>query len=288
MCDDEIHQGTPLDPKLSRRAFGAATFAVTALSAAELQAQAAVGEKDVSLKTPDGTCDAALFTPGGQGKHPGVLVWPDIMGLRPVFRDMGRRLASQGYVVLVVNPFYRSGPANTVTAGMDFANPEGRAGLMKLAGALNQETAFRDGPAFQAFLDAQPQVDKRKKLGVQGYCMGGPLTIRTAASVPARYGAAITFHGGGLATDKPDSPHLLAPKIKARVVNLIADNDDKRDPTAKDKLKQAFDAAGVSNKEEVYAGCAHGWTVKGSAVYNEAGAERAWAEMSALYTSALA
>lgn len=287
MCDDDIHQGTPLDPALSRRAFGATAFAVTAFSAAELQAQAAVVEKDVSVTTPDGSCDAALFTPPGRGRHPGVVIWPDIMGLRPVFRDMGRRLASQGYVVLVVNPFYRAGPA-TASAGLDFMKPEGRAGLVKMAQALNQETAFSDGKAFAAFLDAQPQVDKRRKLGVQGYCMGGPLTIRTAAAVPERYGAAVTFHGGGLATDKPDSPHLLAPRLKARLAILVADNDDQRDPKAKETLKAALDAAKVPSKVEVYAGCAHGWTVKGSPVYNEAGAERAWAELTATYKAALA
>ena len=288
MCDDDIHQGTPLDPALSRRAFGGAAFAATVFSASELRAQAAVVESDVTVKTPDGMCDAALFLPPGRGRHPGVLIWPDIMGLRPVFRDMGRRLSAQGYVVLVVNPFYRSGPAATASAGLDFMKPDQRAQLMKMAGALTQEAALSDGAAMAAFLDTQPQVDRKKKLGVQGYCMGGPLTLRTAASTPARYGAAITFHGGGLATDKPDSPHLLAPKIKAEVVCLVADNDDKRDPKAKETLKAALDAAKLKSKVEVYDGCAHGWTVKGSPVYNEAGAERAWAEMTALYKRALA
>jgi len=287
MCDDEIHQGL-IDPTVSRRAFGlsaaaAATLAAT-LSATMAHAQDSVVEKDVDVKTPDGTADAALFYPKGKGKWPAVLIWTDILGLRPVFRDMGRRLAAQGYVVLVPNPFYRAGRAPAVTEGMDFSKAEDRPKFMKLAGGISGPDAVeKDAPAFLAFLDAQPQTDKKKKAGTQGYCMGGPLVYRTAAAVPERIGGAVTCHGGGLVTQTAASPHLLIPKMKAEVYSAVAANDDARSPTDKDVLKKAFADAGKKATVVVYDGCQHGWCVKGSAVYNEAGAEKAWAELTALY-----
>jgi len=287
MCDDEIHQGL-IDPTVSRRAFGlsaaaAATLAAT-LSATMAHAQESVVEKDVDVKTPDGTADAALFYPKGKGKWPAVLIWTDILGLRPVFRDMGRRLAAQGYVVLVPNPFYRAGRAPAVTEGMDFSKAEDRPKFMKLAGGISGPDAVeKDAPAFLAFLDAQPQTDKKKKAGTQGYCMGGPLVYRTAAAVPERIGGAVTCHGGGLVTQTAASPHLLIPKMKAEVYSAVAANDDARSPTDKDVLKKAFADAGKKATVVVYDGCQHGWCVKGSAVYNEAGAEKAWAELTALY-----
>jgi carboxymethylenebutenolidase len=174
-----------------------------------------------------------------------------------------------------------------VGPNFDFNKPEDRNKVLPLAGALTEAVAMRDGAAFIAFLDAQPQTNKKAKAGVQGYCMGGPLTLRTAAAVPARVGGAATFHGGGLATANPDSPHLLAPKMKANLLIAVADNDDMREPQAKVTLKQALDAAKLTNKVEVYAGAQHGWCVKGSAVYNEASAEKAWAELTALYKTAL-
>jgi carboxymethylenebutenolidase len=200
---------------------------------------------------------------------------------------MGRRLAAEGYVVLVPNPFYRNAKAPVVDGSFDFSKPEDRAKVMPMAAALTTDANLSDAKSYVAFLDAQPQTDKKKKMGVQGYCMGGPLTFRTAATAPNRIGAAATFHGGGLVTDKPDSPSLLIPKMKAEVLCCVADNDDKRDPTAKDKLKKAFAEAHLKATIEVYEGCNHGWTVRGSEVYNEAGAERAWAELIALYKSAL-
>ena len=287
MCDDEIHQGL-IDPTVSRRAFGlsaaaAATLAAT-LASTMAHAQESVVEKDVDVKTPDGTADAALFYPKGKGKWPAVLIWTDILGLRPVFRDMGRRLAAQGYVVLVPNPFYRAGRAPAVTEGMDFSKAEDRPKFMKLAGGISGPDAVeKDAPAFLAFLDAQPQTDKKKKAGTQGYCMGGPLVYRTAAAVPERIGGAVTCHGGGLVTQTAASPHLLIPKMKAEVYSAVAANDDARSPTDKDVLKKAFADAGKKATVVVYDGCQHGWCVKGSAVYNEAGAEKAWAELTALY-----
>jgi carboxymethylenebutenolidase len=286
MCDDDIHQGLTHDPRLSRRSFGAAAAAAVGVGGAA-QAQGTVVESDVTVKTSGGVADAALFHPAGKGRWPAVLIWTDILGLRPVFREMGRRLAAQGYVVLVPNPFYRLQRAPVVDGAFDFNKPEDRAKLMPLAASLTPEGTEQDALAFIAFLDAQPQTDKVAKAGVQGYCMGGPLTFRTAAVVPSRIGAAATFHGGGLVTAKPDSPHLLIPKMKVRAYCAVADNDDKRDPQAKVTLKAAFDAAGVPARVEVYDGADHGWCVKGSAVYNEVSAERAWAELTALYKTTL-
>jgi carboxymethylenebutenolidase len=286
MCDDMIHQGLTHDPTVSRRVFLAGTAATVVLSSTSM-AQANVVEKDVNVPMASGVSDSALFYPSGKGTWPAVLVWTDILGLRPVFREMGRRLAAEGYVVLVPNPFYRNAKAPVVDGSFDFSKPEDRAKVMPMAAALTADANISDAKAYTAFLDQQPQTDKKKKMGVQGYCMGGPLTFRTAATAANRIGAAATFHGGGLVTDKPDSPYLMIPQMKAEVLCCVADNDDKRDPTAKDKLKEKFAAAHLTATVEVYDGCNHGWTVRGSQVYNEAGAERAWAERVALYKRAL-
>jgi carboxymethylenebutenolidase len=286
MCDDDIHPGLVHDPRLSRRAFGLLTVAATGV-ASVAYADDTVEEKDVEVKTPDGTADAALFYPKAKGKYPAVLLWPDVMSLRPVFRDMGRRLASAGYVVLVPNLYYRVKKAPVVEGTFNFANPEDRAKLTPMRASVTTEGTFKDAAAYLAFLDAQPQTNKAKKAGVQGYCMGGPLSFRTAGAVPNRIGAVATFHGGGLFTDKEDSPHLLIPKTHADYLIEVADNDDKQDPTVKDKLKAAFEAAKRPAQVEVFAGAAHGWTVKGSQVYNEAAAETAWANLLALYKKAL-
>jgi len=283
MCDDFIHQGLTHDPTVSRRAFVVSSAASVVLSSASAAAQAKVMEKDVNVPMASGVSDSALFYPEGKGPWPGVLVWTDILGLRPVFREMGRRLAAEGYVVLVPNPFYRNAKAPIVDGSFDFSKPEDRAKVMPMAAALTAEANISDAKSYVAFLDQQSQTDKKKKMGVQGYCMGGPLTFRTAATQADRIGAAATFHGGGLVTDKPESPHLLIPKMEAEVLCCVADNDDQRDPAAKDKLKEAFAAAHLKATVEVYEGCSHGWTVRGSQVYNEAGAERAWSELTALY-----
>ena len=284
MCDEFIHQGLTHDPTVSRRAFGlGAAATAVALYAPAANAETKVVEKDVNVPMATGVSDSALFYPEGKGKWPAVLVWTDILGLRPVFRELGHRLAAEGYVVLVPNPFYRNAKAPVVDGTFDFSKPEDRAKVMPMAAALTADAGFSDAASYLAFLDAQPETDKKKKMGVQGYCMGGPLTFRTVATAPGRVGAAATFHGGGLVTDKPDSPHLLIPKFKAEVLCAVADNDDKRDPAAKDTLKAAFAAAHLTATVEVYEGCNHGWTVRGSQTYNEAGAERAWAALLALY-----
>lgn len=288
MCDDFIHQGLTHDPTVSRRAFGVAMGATVALRSAGAATPAKVVEKDVNVPMASGVSDSALFYPEGRGPWAGILVWTDILGLRPVFREMGQRLAAEGYVVLVPNPFYRNAKAPVVDGSFDFSKPEDRAKVMPMAQALTADANISDAKSYVAFLDAQAQTDKKKKMGVQGYCMGGPLTFRTAATASDRVGAAATFHGGGLVTDKPESPHLMIPKMHAEVLCCVADNDDQREPTAKDKLKEAFAAAHLKATVEVYTGCNHGWTVRGSQVYNEEGAERAWGELLALYKRNLA
>jgi carboxymethylenebutenolidase len=286
MCDDEIHQGQLHDPRLSRRTFGLAAAAVAGYAAsAAAQAEAKVAEKDVTVTTPDGACDAVLFTPAGKGPWPGVLIWTDIAGLRPAFRDMGRRLASSGYVVLVPNPFYRSARAPVVDASFNFNDPAQRKRLFDYRAAMTPDGIDRDAHAYIAYLDAQPQVSKKAKIGVQGYCMGGALTLQTGAA-SARIGAGGSFHGGTLVSKTATSPHLMIPKLHGRYLVLEAENDDKTDPTAKDTVKAAFDAAKVPVHLEVYP-AQHGWCVPGSAVYNADQAERAWGELLKLYKGAL-
>jgi len=282
---------------LSRREFVALTVA-TGLGAGSVTAAAAalpVTETDVTIKTSDGSCDAAFIHPA-TGAYPGVLVWPDAFGLRPAMRDMAKRLAGEGYAVLVPNPFYRvaKAPVFENPATFDFGDAAQRAKLTPLMSSVNAAgAAEKDAAAYVAFLDAQPQVDKAKKIGTQGYCMGGALVVRTAAALPNRVGAGGSFHGGGLVTDKPDSPHLLAPKIKARMYFGVASNDDERQPDAKDKLKEAFAAAKVAAEVEVYP-AKHGWcmpdmpTDNGAPIYSKPDAERAWGKLLALYKAGLA
>ena len=292
MCDDDIHPGivqVGLEPKtgLSRRALGLTVLAAGAAATAASAAEADVVETEVSVKTPDGVSDSVLYNPA-KGTHPAVLIWPDIMGLRPVFRQMGRRLAGQGYTVLVVNPFYRSHKAPVMEGAIDFGNPDTRKVLMGYRGAMTNEGIDSDSRAYLAFLDAQKATNGKKKAGVQGYCMGGALSFRTAAAVPNRIGAVGSFHGGnGLVTDKPDSPHLLIPKTHAKFLVCQAQNDDKQNPAVKDQLKAAFEAAKVPASVSVYA-ANHGWCVPGSQVYDAGEAERAWTELLSLYKTSLA
>jgi carboxymethylenebutenolidase len=246
-----------------------------------------VTESDIDVKTPDGVADCYFVHPV-KGAYAGVLMWPDILGLRPAFRQMGKRLAESGYSVLVVNPFYRQKRAPIAPPGASFADDATRKIIMPLAQSLNATTHFTDAKAFVAWLDSQPAVDKTRKLGTAGYCMGGPITMRTAAAVPDRVGAGASFHGAALVTDGPDSPHLLVPKMKAQYLFAIAENDDQRQPEAKNVLREAFAKAALPAEIEVYAGAAHGWCPPDSAVYNEAQAERAWSRMLVLFKKALA
>jgi len=287
MCDEFIHPGLVTDTRLSRRSFGLATVATAGIATGAV-AQSNVVESDVAVKTADGNCDAVLFHPAGEGHWPAVLIWPDIMGLRPAFRDMGKRLASQGYIVLVPNPFYRSAKAPVIGDNFDFSNTEQRNRLMGYRGAMTNDGIDSDAKSYLAFLDAQPPTAKRKKAGVQGYCMGGALAFRTAAAVSGRIAAVGSFHGGnGLVTKNPASPHLLIGKTNAAFLVCQAQNDDATQPTLKDDLKAAFAAAGKTATVEVYH-ANHGWCVPGGAVYDQGEAERAWTALGTLYTSNLA
>ena len=288
MCDSDNNQGFIVDTSMTRRAVVLTLSSVAAVAALPSAAFASdVTETDVMITTPDGKADAVLFHPAGSRSWPAVLMWPDILGLRPVFREMGRRLAAEGYTVLVPNPFYRVKRAPIVTGQFDFNNPQDRAKLEGIRDALTDEAVDRDAEAFIAFLDQQKATNRKKAAGVQGYCFSGPLAFRTAAVRPDRIHAVATFHGGGLVTKEPSSPHLLIPKTKASFVVAIAQNDDKKQPEAKDVLKATFAAAKRPAVVEVYP-ADHGWCVPGSQAYDHASAEKAWAELLRLYRSKLA
>ena len=269
--------------QVTRKQFGIILGAGIAMMLPPVANAMTVTESDVNVTTPDGTADCYFVHPAS-GSAPGVLVWPDIFGLRPAFRQMGKRLAESGYSVLVVNPFYRTKKAPTAEAGA--ATPMEQ--VRPLAQALNEGTHMTDAKAFIAWLDLQPSVAKNRKMGTQGYCMGGPIAFRTAAAVPDRIGAVASFHGGGLVTDQPNSPHLEAAKSKAQFLIAIASNDDARAPNDKNVLKETFAKASLPAEIEVYAGAAHGWCPPDSRVYNEPQAEKAWSRLLVLYGKALA
>jgi len=285
------------DNDVSRRDFTALSVAAgLAATTGAASAAMAVTETDVTIKTPDGTCDAAFIRPTA-GKHPGVLVWTDIFGLRPSMRDIGKRLAGEGYSVLVPNPFYRTQKAPVIAdaSKFDFSAPADQAKMKLWTTPINEAGAIeRDAGAYIAWMDQQKEVDTAKKIGTQGYCMGGPLVFKTAAAVNNRIGAGATFHGGGLVTDKPDSPHLLIPKMHTHMLIAIAASDDEKQPDAKDKLKAAFASAKIPAEVEVYTGTLHGWCVKdmplqnGKPIYNQPDAERAWGRLLALYKTSIA
>src|SRR5437868_12324525 len=287
MCDSDNHQGYIADTSFTRRSVVltmSSAAVVVGLPTAALAAD--VIETDVTVPTPDGKADAALFHPAGSGSWPAVLMWPDILGLRPVFRDMGRRLAAAGYMVLVPNPFYRTKRAPIVTGPFDFNDPKQVKPLLSLKATLTDAAIDKDAAAFIKFLDAQQQTNRRKGAGVQGYCFGGPFAFRTAATRSDRIRAVATFHGGGLVTKDASSPHLLIPKTKASFVVAIARNDDQKQPEAKDVLKATFASAKRPAIVEVYP-ADHGWCVAGSQTYDQRSAERAWAELLRLYRANL-
>src|SRR4051812_6848623 len=287
MCDqDEFEkerQAYEARGLVTRRQFGVFLGAGIAMLLPRVVNAVAVTEADVTVTTPDGNADCYFVHPAS-GTAPGVLMWPDIFGLRPSFRQMGKRLAESGYAVLVVNPFYRTKKAPTADQGAATPIPQ----LMPLAQGLNETTHMTDAKAFIGWLDQQASVAKNRKVGTQGYCMGGPIAFRTAAAMPDRVGAVGSFHGGGLVTDQPNSPHLQASKTKAQFLICVASNDDQRSPKEKDVLKETFAKANLPAEIEVYANAAHGWCPPDSGVYNEPQAEKAWSRLLALYGKALA
>jgi len=291
MCDEQtnrdveeyLHRNRLSRRDFSKRAAGAAIAALLPPVANAVD----VVESDVMVPTPDGEADCYFVYPA-EGKHAAVIVWPDIMSIRPAFRAMGKRLAESGYSVLVVNPYYRTARGQVTPEGKTFRDPGVREILMPHAQTLSPQTCVSDGRAFVAWLDQQPSVDTARKAGTTGYCMTGSYTMRLAADMPDRIGAGGSFHGGGLATDREDSPHLLVPKMKAGFLIAIAENDDERDPQAKVLLREAYDSAGVDAEIEVYEGTLHGWCPPDSAVYNEEQAERAWSRLLALFERELA
>jgi len=294
MCDEHTEESNEEYFKrtgLNRRAFTAlsAAAAISACATAEPKGGAMeIAGRDVNITTPDGVCDAYFVAPT-KGKHAAVLVWPDIMGLRPAFRTMGDRLAKSGYAVLTINPFYRKQKGVVFDAATEkFSDPPVRNRLMPLMQSLTADTNKVDAIALTAWLDQQKEVDTKKKIGTTGYCMGGPLVFRSAAYVPNRIGAAATFHGGGIGTAAPTSPHLLIPQMKASFLVCIADNDDKTDPESKNRLRAAFDAAKLPAEIEVYTGDQHGWCPPDSQVYEKVGAEKAWDRQLTLFSKALA
>src|SRR5437868_11541683 len=287
MCDSDNHQGYIADTSFTRRSVVltmSSAAVVVGLPTAALAAD--VTESDVMVPTPDGSADAALFHPAGTGSWPAVLMWPDILGLRPVFREMGRRLAGAGYTVLVPNPFYRVKRAPVVTGPFDFNKPQDMAKLNGLRDALTGSAIDRDAAAFVTYLDRQKQTNSRNGAGVQGYCFSGPFAFRTGAARSDRIRAVATFHGGGLVTKDSNSPHLLIPRTRASFVVAIAHNDDQKQPDAKDVLKATFASAKRPAIVEVYP-ADHGWCVAGSQTYDQRSAERAWAELLRLYRANL-
>jgi len=295
MCDEltnkdaEAHSGSH---GMTRRDFGKVGLgaALAMMLPVAARAQEVVGT-NVMVRTPDGEADGYFVHPA-KGRHPGVILWPDIFGIRPAFREMGKRLAESGYSVLVVNPYYRTTKEQLVPDDAAVIDSALRQQIWprakELAGTLSPITCVTDGRAFVKFLDQQPSVDNGKKIGVMGYCMTGSYAFRLAADMPERIGAGASFHGGGLVTDKEDSPHLLVPKIKAGFLVAIAEKDDERDPRAKVELRKAFESAGVPAEIEVYEGTLHGWCPPDSAVHNQAQAARAWERLLALFERNLA
>jgi len=292
MCDNDTQKDVEdylrRHPEIKRRDFNKLLTVAGAAALFPPMANAqSITERDVEISTPDGVADCYFAYPS-LGAHAAVLVWPDILGLRPAFREMGKRLARSGYAVLTVNPFYRSARSPVVGRGASFSNTEVRNHVLPMARSLNEETHFTDARAFAAWLDEQPEVDTSKGIGTTGYCMGGPMVMRTVAAVPDRFAAGATFHGGGLATSQPNSPHLLIPQTKAAMLHCVAENDDENDPQAKVTLREAYAAANIPAEIEVYEDAMHGWCAIDSQVYHQAQAERAWSRLLNLFEQNLA
>ena len=293
MCDDitELENQGFYEKQVTRRDFnlmaGGAAISIAFAGCAPGEAAAGISESDVEIETPDGMANAYFAHPS-KGAHAAVLIWPDIVGLRPAFKMMAKRLAGDGYAALVINPYYRQVKDVLVEPGQTFRDPAVRSKIVPFARALSQDTNRIDARAFVDWLDAQSAVDTSRKIGTTGYCMGGPMTMITAHERSDRIGAGASFHGGGLATDRENSPHLLIADMNADYLIAIAQNDDERSPEDKTVLKDAFAATNNKAEIEVYAGTQHGWCPPDSAVYDEAMANKAWERKLALFEKALA
>jgi len=241
------------------------------------RAEHATTSREVTIDTPDGVAEG-FFVAAAGAPRPGVLLWPDVAGLRDAYRTMAARLAREGYAVLVVNPYYRSTKLPLFAAFSEWKTEAGKKKVQPMRDALTPEAVTSDSAAFVAWLDRQKDVDTKSKIAAMGYCMGGPFALRTAAAAPARVGVVASFHGGGLVTSEPTSPHLLLSKIQAAVLICIAQNDHDREPAAQATLQRAAEAADLPAEIEVYP-AAHGWCTIDSPVYDEIQAERAWARL---------
>lgn len=287
MCDEftAIEEEQALAARgLSRREFAAVGAAglIAACSGSESHAKGpSLREEAVTITTPDGSADAFFIRPA-KGKFPGVIMWPDVAGLRDAYKEMARRLAGSGYAVLVVNHYYRAAKAPLLTSMAEWRSPAGQEKLKPAIASLSPANTVRDATAFVAWLDAQKSVNKRRKIGTQGYCQTGSFVIRTAAALPARVGAAASFHGGGLVTQAAESPHTLFGKSQASFLIAIARNDDSRAPGDKDALREAAKASGRNVEVEVY-NADHGWCTLDAPSYDKAEADRAWARLLDLY-----
>ncbi len=288
MCDeDTLQDAEDFRARITRRTFNKFTAAGLAVSVLPGIASAdGLSEQDVAVTTPDGQADCYFVHPE-EGEHPGVILWPDIFGLRPAFRTMGKRLAQSGYSVLVVNPYYRNGKALVLPEEQSYLSEEARGMLFPLARTLSIQTIETDARAFVSWLDGQSAVDNSRKMGTMGYCMTGPFTLRTAAAMPDRIGATASFHGGGLVTRDENSPHLLLPATKAHALIAIAENDHKRGPEVIDILRDAYADARLPAEIEIYEGAMHGWCPPDTSAYSEAHAERAWQRLLLLFERAL-
>jgi carboxymethylenebutenolidase len=291
VCDEstfaDMDEHARRSGRLTRREFGTVSVGASlSILLPRVGHAAEVIGHDVEVETPDGKADGYLVHPAS-GVHPGVLIWPDAYGFRPAMKDIATRLATSGYAALVVNPYYRTAKAPVLPEGADFADEATRKKIMSLMGSLTPQTQATDARAFVDYLDRQEAVDGDRMMGTMGYCMGGAITMRTAAARPDRIGAGASFHGGRLVTDGETSPHRLVPKMKAQYLIAIAENDDEKEPDAKRVLREAFAKSSLPAEIEVYEGTLHGWCPPDSRVYDEAQAERAWSRLLALLDRAL-
>lgn len=237
--------------------------------------------QEVSIRTADGDCPTHVLTPEGDGPWPAVIVYMDAFGLRPAMDDIGRRLNENGYLALLPDLFYRASDRHVPPPKEVFANGNMREVIGPLMATTGPDKAAADTGPYLAYLDSRGDV--KGKAGTVGFCMGGGMAIAAAGTHPDRIGAAVSFHGGRLATDEPNSPHLLAPKIKAEVYVAGADEDGSYPPEMHERLKKALDEAGVNYRAEIYEGAHHGWMKPDFPVYDEAAAERGWREMLAVF-----